>query len=75
MLMNVIKSYREKNQLTQIQLAEQLNIRASDVSSYENGLKVPAEKAVIWSQMIPELELFVLRPDLKIDPDGIASTR
>lgn len=64
--MNPIRSYRKRHELSQQKLAEQLNIRSGDISKYENGLKIPAAKAIVWSQMIPELELFVLRPDLKL---------
>ena len=63
--MNPIRDYRKRHELSQQTLADQLNIRSGEISKYENGLKVPAAKAIVWSQMIPELELFVLRPDLK----------
>ncbi|GIU42776.1 hypothetical protein TUM4438_10120 [Shewanella sairae] len=62
--MNVFTEYRKKNQLTQIELAEMLDLNQSMVSFLENGhrkLDPRKVKAVSKITGIPKHEL---RPDL-----------
>ncbi len=63
--MNPVKNYRKKNGLTQAQMAKFLGTQQSFVARIEIGdIKVPAERAILWAQQVPEWSLFDLRPDL-----------
>lgn len=43
---NNIKKYREMNKMTQIELAEKLNVKQSTISQYENGDRDPSTQMI-----------------------------
>jgi len=45
--MNTIKYYRERNNMTQEELAEKLGLTQRMISYYENGKKIPSGKTLL----------------------------
>ncbi len=51
--MNHIKEYREKLKITQMQLAEKMNVKQNTISDWERGYRNPSiKKAILLAEVL-----------------------
>lgn len=63
--MNVIKSYRTANELTQEQFGRLAGVQKAAVCKWEDGIKVPPLRAIMIEKKTKgELPRWRIRPDL-----------